>query len=317
VESFAAGGAPTYARLAEEHAADPIIAELGEGVKPRWQVPLRLFGAVHYLVLSGEEPDAWERFGEVLRERKDWIRRFVVEQPVQTNEVQRCWALLPAFLWAVGGQAVDLIELGPSGGLNLYWDTYRYRYEGRAWGPTDAELELDGVVLAPPPAELFERTVDVRTRLGIDQSPVDVSDEQQALLLQAFVWADHRERLERLRGAIERARRRPPELVQGDYVRLLPEILEQRDPSRTALVFNSATLSYLRDEEREELAATIESAGSRGSIAWISYEFARGEDVTGDSFEEAFTLEARTWPGGEPLVLSRSDGHGNRLRWLA
>ena len=157
----------------------------------------------------------------------------------------------------------------------------------------------------------------MRTRLGIDQSPVDVSDAQQALLLQAFVWADHRERLERLRRAISGARRRPPALVQGDYVRVLPEILEQRDPARTALVFNSATLSYLRDEERQELAATIERAGSRGPVAWISYEFARGEDVTGDSFEEAFTLEARTWPGGDGRVLSRSDGHGNRLRWVA
>ena len=109
--------------MAAEHADDPVVAELGEGVKPFWQVPLRLFGAVHYLVLAGEEPDAWERFGDVLQERKDWSRRFVAEQPVQTNEVQRCWALLPAFLWAVGGQAVDLIELGPSAGLNLYWDT--------------------------------------------------------------------------------------------------------------------------------------------------------------------------------------------------
>lgn len=286
-------------------------------MEPLWQVPLRLFGAVHFLVLSGEEPDAWERFGEVLRGRRDWIRRFVVEQPVQTNEVQRCWALLPAFLWAVGGQTVDVVELGPSAGLNLYWDTYRYQYGPLTWGPADADLKLDGIVVAPPPESLFELGVEVRDRLGIDQAPVDVTDERQALLLQAFVWADHRERLERLRQAIENVRRRPPKLVRADYVRVLPHVLANRDAARPLLVFNSATLSYLRREDRARLEAAIEEAGTRGPLAWISYEFARDEEVIGDGFEEAFTLEARTWPGGEQRFLSRSDGHGNRLRWIA
>src|SRR5919206_374284 len=67
-----------------------------------WDVPLRLFGGVHYLVLSGVEPEAlsgaWDDFRAALDSERDFLSRFVAEQGVQTNEVQRCFALLPAFL---------------------------------------------------------------------------------------------------------------------------------------------------------------------------------------------------------------------------
>ena len=47
---------------------------------------------------------------------------------MQTNEVQRSWALLPAFLSLADGRPFDLLELGPIAGLNLLWDRYSYRY---------------------------------------------------------------------------------------------------------------------------------------------------------------------------------------------
>ena len=43
--------------------------------------------------------------------------------------MQRCYALLPAFLACADGRPLDLIELGPSAGLNLLWDRYAYAYE--------------------------------------------------------------------------------------------------------------------------------------------------------------------------------------------
>jgi hypothetical protein len=316
-DDFERGGSKLYAALSRSLADDPIVPAIVGEHKPLWEAPLRLFGGVHYLELSGIVQHPWPKLRGVLEANRDWLARFVAEHPVQTNEVQRCWGLLPAFLTVADGRAVDLVELGPSAGLNLFWDTYRYQYESSKWGPPDAEIVLEGTVVAPPPVELFGREIEVRTRLGIDQAPVDLADETQVLLLQAFVWADHRERLERLRRAIDRVRRRPPEIVCGDYVRLLPEVLSRRDPGRFALIFNSATLSYLPDQERTRLEATIEEAGSRGPLAWVSYEFARQDQPLGERFEEAFTVEVRTWPKGERRVLARSDGHGNRLRWVA
>jgi hypothetical protein len=316
-ESFAPGGSPLYARLAREHADNPLVAEIAGNHKPRWEVPLRIFGGVHYLALTGRAEDPWSRFGDVLAEHRDWLARFVSEQPVQTNEVQRCWPLLPGFLTVADERPLDLIELGPSAGLNLLWDRYRYRYGDATWGPREAALELVGRAASGPPAELLTRRVAVRTRIGIDKTPIDITDDGQALLLQAFVWADQRDRLERLRRAIALARRDPPPLIRGDYVDVLPGLLARRDADALTLVFNSVTTIYLGRDDRARLEASIAEAGAAGSLAWVSYEFVGDESELADVFKEAFALEAQTWPDGRRRLLARTDGHGNRLRWLA
>lgn len=293
------------------------MAEIVGGRGSRWDAPLALFGGVHLLALTGEEPDPWPRLREVLEERREWLARFVADEPVQTNEVQRAWGLLPGFLAAAsaGGIALDLVELGPSAGLNLLWDRWRYRYGSGVWGADDAPLELAGEAVDGPPASLLELRPLVRRRLGIDRAPVDLADDAAALRLQAFVWADQEERLARLRAAIEAARSSPPELVAGDYVEELPGVLAARAPDALTVVFHSASTAYLSPEERARLAAVVEAAGEERPLAWLSFEHA-GDDVDGEIGFETFALDLRVWPGGERRRLARLDGHGNRLRWL-
>ena len=95
-------GSPVYGHLAGRLAEDPRPARaiLGDGAS--WDLGLRLFGAVHYLVLTGVAPDAlsgeWDDFAAALAAHEAALARFVREQGVQTNETQRCVALVPAFL---------------------------------------------------------------------------------------------------------------------------------------------------------------------------------------------------------------------------
>jgi hypothetical protein len=276
-------------------------------------VPLRVFGGVHYLVLTGRAPDAWSSFAETLREHREWLADFVAGQPVQTNEVQRCWALLPAFLSVSDERPVDLVELGPSGGLNLLWDRYAYRYPGARWGPEAAPVELEGDAVDGPPPELFDRGVEVQARLGIDRNPIDLTTDEGALLLQAFVWADQAERLARLRRAIGMLRSDPPRLVAADYTEGLSPILGARDLDALTVVYHSASLSYLPEEARDRVRDAIAAEGENGSLAYVAYEF----DKEAPQRYESFGLDVTVWPGGERRRLARLDGHGNRLRWLA
>lgn len=293
--------------------------------RPQWDAPLRLLGGVHYLLLAGLAPDLaraydgagdpWPPFRETLAANRDWLARFVAEQQVQTNEVQRCWGLLPAFLTiarAVRGP-FDLVELGPSAGLNLLWDRYRYRYGDATWGPLGARLELDGEARGGPPPDLLATEVEIRSRLGIDLSPVDVTTEHGARLLQAFVWADQRDRLERLRRAIGALREGPPpQLVGGDYVELLPELLARRDESTLTVVYQTASTVYLTEEERARLRQALAAAGAAGPLAWVStttFE-ERDEDYDGNA------LELRIWPDGDSRLLLLLDFHGAWLEWL-
>jgi hypothetical protein len=311
-DDFERGGSKLYAALSRSLADDPVVADIVGDHKPRWEAPLRLFGGVHYLELAGMVQRPWPKLRGVLEANREWLTRFVGEHPVQTNEVQRCWGLLPGFLSVADGRPIDLIELGPSGGLNLYWDRYRYRYGERAWGPPDAPLELSGQSEGGPPQELLEKQVEVMGRVGIDRRPVDVTTDHGAHLLEAFVWADQPARVERVRRAIEIARADPPRLMEGDFVEVLPPLLAGRDLDALTVVYHSAATIYLRDCDRADIQVALEEEGRRGSLAEVSYEVAEDRDPG----YAGFALEIQSWPG-ERQRLALLDGHANHLEWVA
>jgi hypothetical protein len=269
----------------------------------RWDLPLRLLGALHYLVLAGLA--SWDDVPAALVEHAGFLRHHLAEQQVQTNEVQRSWALLPAFLSLADGRPLDLLELGPSAGLNLVWDRYGYRYRTGTWGASSLTLEGDDRVA--PPADLLAREVVVARRRGIDRSPVDVTTQHGARVLESFVWADQVERLQRLRGAIEVLRADPPELVQGDYVESLAPLLDDRIDGTQLVVFQTASTMYLTPEQLEQLRRELQIAGRKQPFTYLGT--ASGPDNAG------YALEVQRVPGEEPVRVALFDFHGEWLEW--
>jgi hypothetical protein len=296
---------PLYADLCRRFADDPVVGEV-VGPEPTWEAPLRLLGGLHYLVLGGEA--SWE---DPLEEHKAFLAEFVRTQGVQTNEVQRSWVLVPLFLRVAeqsGAEVVDLVELGPSAGLNLVWDRYRCVYEAGAWGPADARLTLTAEERGQVPAGLFRRELAVRGRIGIDRAPVDVTKGENARLLKAFVWAGQEERLERLDRAIAALRADPPELVDGDFVELLPEVLAAQPADALTVVFQTAALGYAGEEGRARVRAALEKAGTRRPLVFVT----TGKGRTG---EQHWGLRIVYFPEAEREFAGEADYHGAWLDW--
>jgi hypothetical protein len=212
-------------RLADDARVAAIAPDLN------WDFPLRFLGGLHYLVLSGEA--SWDAVDEAIDTHVDFLARFTREQPVQTNEVARARALLRG-LEAIGSARIDLLELGTAGGLLLYPDRY------------------------------YDAPFEVVRRRGIDRHPVDVTTEEGVRLLEAFVWPDQPDRLERLRRAIEIVRQDPPELIAGDYVDLVSELVDE-----DTVVMTCVTTTYLDDDRYAELVEKL-----RG-VTWVSLEAPR------------------------------------------
>jgi hypothetical protein len=222
-------------------------------------------------------------------------------QGVQTNEVQRSWTLLPCFLRAaelLDADELDVVELGPSAGLNLVWDRYRYVYAEGAWGPESSPLRLSGEERSRVPARLLERVPRVRRRVGIDRAPVDVTTEEGARLLQCFVWAGQDARLERLSRAIEVVRESPPELVRGDIGEELPRVLGDGP----TLVFQTAVFGYVGERTVQSVRETLSEPRR---LAFVS---AGG----GRSDEPAWGMRIFR-PGHEREFVGHADFHG---AWL-
>jgi hypothetical protein len=300
------GRSPLYAELLRRYADDPIAAEI-VGPEPEWDAPLRLLGGLHYLVLGGRAD--WD---DPLEQHRGFLSDFVATQGVQTNEVQRSWVLVPLLLRVAqrtGAETFDLVELGPSAGLNLVWDRYGFRYEAGEWGQKDAELRFEGEERKPIPGGLLELRPTVRARVGIDRAPIDVTTEQGARLLRSFVWAGQDERMRRLDQAIEALRANPPELVRGDYVDELPEVLAAQPRDGLIVVFQTASFGYIGDEGRARVRSVLEEAGEARPLAFIS----TGKPRTPE--KHCWGLRLVYWPGGEREFAGHADFHGSWLQW--
>lgn len=300
------GRSALYADLCRQYATDPVAADI-VGPDPGWDAPLRLLGGLHYLVLGGEA-----RWDDPLAEHREFLRKFVATQGVQTNEVQRSWVLLPLFLRVAaqtGASEFDLVELGPSAGLNLVWDRYHYRYEGGTWGPAGSPLRLEGEERRPVPAELLELAPRVRAHIGIDRAPIDVTSEEGARLLRSFVWAGQDERMARLENAMAALREDPPELVRGDFVEALPEVLAGLPGGGLPVVFQTASFGYLSNEGRDRVRGALEAFGEEHALAFISAGQPRVPK------DDRWGLRLVYWPGGEREFAGHADWHGSWIEY--
>ncbi len=324
-ERFALLGSPVYARLAAQLAEDP--APLAPILRGDTSLDvLALFGAVHYHVITGVAPNAlsgdWDDFATALIEHEDSLRRFVEEELIQTNETQRCVALVPAFLTLARetGLPLDLVELGPSAGLNLVFDRYGYRYAEGSFGDPRAPLSFDANERGHVPADLLLTPLTIEGRRGIDLSPIDVENQRDVILLRSFLWPGRSERATRLDAAIATYRATPqrPELIRGDYVDVLPGILRDRSPNALTVVFQTASTGYLEQEGYDSLRASLEAAAADGRpLAWVSSRRAEEKRIPGGR-----VLGARATPlagAGEarrPGRLPRQLGRLGRRRMI-
>jgi hypothetical protein len=223
--------------------------------------------------------------------------------------------LLPCFLEIARRtktETFDLIEIGPSAGLNLEWDRYRFLYKAGTWGPSESRLELSGEERRPVPRALLELAPHVRSRVGVDLNPIDASSDEGAMRLKSFVWPDQTWRLDLLERAIASLRKSPPNLVRGDIVDVLPRVLGERRSDSLTVVWQTAVLHYLPEERRQLVYDALADVGSKsGRLAFV--ETATPEDDD----RKHFGLTIQLWPDGERHVVANADFHGAWIEWLA
>ncbi len=291
----------------------------------REAVPLRVLGALHLLVLKGEEPAlaavypqdanagdaeaAARLIPEVVRRRLGEIAEALLSPP-QTNEVLRSAALLGGFLTVAEETGLPLrcLELGSSAGLNQSWDAYGYRLgEGAHRGNLGSALVLQTDWRGPPPPD--PPWPVVVERRGCDQAPIDIADPAQALRLQSFVWADQRSRLPRLKAAIDIAVARGVRVERADAADWAEANLHPA-PGTATVLFHSIVRQYLSEQARGRLDRAIGQAAAEATppqpFAWL-----RMEGLPDDGYEVRLTL----WPDGRERRLATAHPHGEWVAW--
>lgn len=311
-----AHGSPLYAHLIGVIADSDQLMEVLNRIE-NWPRPNVLFAAVQYLLMRGRSPEL-ARFYPSLHgdpapvdDVDDPFRDFVIgneEQIVeigrtrftQTNECRRCALLLPA-IWRTALARFHLIDVGSSAGLNLALDRYRYRWDDIVWGPPESPVQLVTELRGRPPEP---GAIEVLSRTGLDLNPIDLTDPEERMWLNALIWPEHEERRQRLRAAVSAASSVDFRTVRGSALDTLGPTLDDLPDGEPALVMNSFTLNQFTGEERDQFAETLKSASGKRPVAQVSLEHMHRDDLWAKlAIDE----------GGGLVVIGQAHPHGE---WL-
>ncbi len=319
--SFAHDESPCFEEWALGVARDEELTALLERLPAVKQQPNLVFAAARWHGVPAPSP--YEVFRRELLVGWDAIRTTVLERSTQTNEVGRLATLVPAFtqLQRADQRPLALLEVGASAGLCLYPDRYDY-----SWSTEDGPRSTAaGTAVGSPPvlrcdvtgtAPLPGRPPEVAWRGGLDLNPRDVGDEDAMAWLENLVWPEQQERRIRLRQAIEVARHDPPRLLRGDLVTALPVLLAEVPDGTAVVVFHSAVVAYLDQDERVRFQDLMNTLVTSGACHWVSNEGLRvlpDVTATGPAVpEELATLVL----GIDGQAVAWTHGHGASMTWF-
>ncbi|MDP1793715.1 MAG: DUF2332 domain-containing protein [Acidimicrobiales bacterium] len=332
------GSSPLYERVALAIAESTAALAVVEQAPPLKRHPTVILAALHDQVLRGHAPDLAAAYAssdlddvgllavDALVARADAIVATAAARQTQTNETGRAALLYPAIALAaerVGAETVGLVDVGCSAGLNLNLDHVAISYSnGAVLGDRSSalRLECDLVGEAGVPTRSLPGVV---ARIGIDLSPVDISDPDDARWLRACLWPDQPERIARLDAAMTLARANPPELLAGNALDVLPDAAQRVPDDALLVVMTTWALAYFELGDRLRFLRRLDEIAARRAVAWISGEgvgIAPGVPTLGDSRRAAHSLVGLSLGEHRRMTfetIGRCHPHGRWLEWLA
>lgn len=321
-----------YADITEHLAEDRELLALAATVRDGQPPPNLLFAAVHYLLLSGVEhplrafyPDltpepapsdeAFGPFRDFCLEHRDALTTIIQSRLVQTNVLERCGLLLPAFAHAAAAlQTTEFaaIEIGASAGLNLLWDRYHYSYGAATWGDDTSPVSIPVDLRGEHPLPRIPKHLRATWRIGVDLDPVDLASDDAVLWQRALIWPERIDRQQRLQDARALMLADPVEIVAGDAVQHLPRILERAPAELPLIIFASYTLYQFPSEARREVMKMVAQHARRHSLALVTLNTRVYGDGHGVVDVTTYDGEART-----TVDVARGHPHGTWIEWLS
>ena len=337
-EVDAAGTSPLYERVAVALSESDEALRAIEAAPARKRHPTVILAALHDLALAGRAPalaaaytaaDGDAAAGaaiDTLLRMTDSVVAIAVRRQTRTNETGRCAVLYPAIAEAarrVGANAVGLIDVGCSAGLNLNVDRVGIAYSnGQSLGDLSSPVQLSSSIVGDRPIPT-RAMPEVVARVGVDLDPVDVTDADDARWLRACLWPDQPERVARLEAEMALAATAPPLLLQGDAVEVVPDAFARVPADALPVVTTTWALSRFPLESRLRFLHRLDEAAAGRAVAWVSAEGvgvaptiptlgdrrASGHSIIGLAVFDRSALRAE--------AIGRCWSQGRLLAWLA
>jgi len=330
----AASVSPLYAVLTAHVAGDrPLLALAAKAKKGQPPANL-LLGSAHYLLaqrggsddlaayypsLGGNrkpDDDTAKLFTEFVWDRESEILDLMLANVTNTNEVARAALLLPGF-FEVAREAQNplaLIEIGPSCGLVLCWDKYRYQYGDLEMGDPNCTVTLAPELHGRPPP-IKSPLPEVASRTGLEMHPVDLTDPHTIAWQCALIWPEHDDRAVRFDQAIEVARKTEMEIIAGDAVETIGDVIARIPEDQAICVHHSFAVYQIPAKRRRLLSEILREASKARPIWRVGVEWAGVYDPETQINKNILDL-ARYQDGNATFQkLAFCESHGRWIEW--
>jgi hypothetical protein len=337
-EVDAAGTSPLYQRVAIALSESGEALRAIEAAPARKRHPTVVLAALHDLALAGRAPALAAAYADAdgeaaagaaidtLVRMTDSVVAIAVRRPTRTNETGRGAVLYPAIAEAarrVGADAIGLIDVGCSAGLNLNVDRVGITYSnGQSLGDPSSPVQLSASIVGDRPIPAWTMP-DVIGRVGVDLDPVDVTDADDARWLRACLWPDQPERVARLEAEMALAATDPPLLLRGDAVEMMPDAFARVPADALPVVTTTWALSRFPLERRLSFLQRLDEAATGRAVAWVSAEgvgVAPAIPTLGDRHASGHSIIGLAVFGQSALraeAVGRCWSQGRFLAWLA
>ena len=337
-EVDAAGTSPMYERVAIAISESDEAMRAVEAAPARKRHPTVILAALHDLALAGRAPELAAAYAaadgdaaagaavDTLLRMTDSVVAIAVRRRLRENETGRCAVLYPAIAEAahrVGANAVGLIDVGCSAGLNLNVDHVGITYSnGQSLGGPSSPVQLSCSIVGdrPIPARAMPEVV---ARVGVDLDPLDVTDADDARWLRACLSPDQPQQAARLELEMALAAAAPPLLLQGDAVEVLPDAFACVAADALPVVTTTWALSRFPIESRLRFLQRLDEAATSRAVAWVSVEgvgVAPAIPTLGDRRASGHTIIGLAVFSQSALradAIGRCWSRGRFLAWLA
>ncbi len=333
-----AGTSPLYERVAVALSESEDALRAIEAAPARKRHPALILAALHDLALAGRAPALAAAYVaadgdaaacaaiDTLVRMTDSVVAIAARRPTRASETGCCAVLYPAVAEAArraGANAVGLIDVGCSAGLNLHVDRVGITYSnGQSLGNPSSPVRLSSSIVGgrPVPARAMPEVV---ARVGVGLDPVDVTDADDARWLRACLRPDQPERALRLEAELALAATAPPLLLRGDTIEVLPDAFARVPAGALPVVTTTWALSHFPIESRLRFLHRLDETAASRAVAWVSAEGvgvapaiptlgdrrASGHSIIGLAMFDRSALRAE--------AIGRCWSRGRFLAWLA
>jgi hypothetical protein len=342
-EVDAAGTSPLYERVAVALSESGEALRAIETVPARKRHPTMILAALHDLALAGRAPALAAAYAaadgdaaataaiDTLLRMTDSVAAIAARRRTRANDTGRSAGPYPAVLYPaiaeaarrLGANAVGLIDVGWSAGLNLQVDRVGITYSnGQSLGDPSSPVQLSSSLVGdrPIPTNAMPAVVG---RISLGPDPVDVTNADEVRWLRACLWPDQPEQAARLEAELALAATAPPLLLRGDAVELLPDAFARLPADALPVVITTWALSHFPLESRLRFLHRLDEVAAGRAVAWVSAEgvgVAPTIPTLGDrraSGHSIIGLAVFGRPAVRAEAIGRCWSRGRFLAWLA